>query len=167
MELPQKCIHQLEDLRIFLQQINQEQFKKPLSELSKASLGQHTRHILEFYTCLLKSTKEEPSVCYDRRERNPLLENEIPAALQEISEVTERLDKRDQDFALEQIILSDGQDPLSLTSTFFRELWYVYEHTTHHMAILKIASKLMGVVGLPENFGVADSTISYRRSAAH
>ena len=52
-----------------------------------------------------------------------------------------------------------------MKSSFYRELSYNIEHAIHHMALLKVAVKqTLTYISLPENFGVASSTIRYRAS---
>ncbi len=164
MELVNKCLRQLEDLKGFLNCLNQEQYKNSLPNLSNASLGQHTRHILEFYSCLLKAEKNNPRICYDNRERNTILETDKEKAGSEMGSIQAALRNRGEDFDLVQEAYGPDDEKQEIRSTFKRELWYVYEHATHHMAILKIGALLMGITEIPDHFGVADSTIAYRNS---
>jgi hypothetical protein len=164
MELYQKSISQLFDLEKFLGKISPDQYTHQLPDLSQASLGQHVRHILEFHQCLSKADSGNPVVCYDQRERDHKIEQDINVALKTIKEIIEILELKKDDFSVFLKTLGEKGNEMKIETTFFRELWYVYEHTTHHMAILKIGAFLLGIPYLPENFGVADSTIAFRKS---
>jgi len=166
MELYQKSISQLFDLEKFLGRINPDQYTRQLPDLSQTSLGQHIRHILEFHKCLLKANPQNPVVCYDQRERNQKIENDKNVALDTIREIIEATEPVREDFPIVLNILSEEEADMKIESTFTRELWYVYEHSTHHMAMLKIGAFLLGIPDLPQNFGVADSTIAYRKTQA-
>jgi hypothetical protein len=51
-------------------------------------------------------------------------------------------------------------------TNFQRELVYNLEHTVHHMALLRIAVNQVSSIPLPEDFGIAMSTIKYRKACA-
>ena len=58
-----------------------------------------------------------------------------------------------------------GDEQIHILTTFERELMYNIEHTIHHLAIIKIAIRLVAPhIRLPDNFGVAASTIKHRDS---
>ena len=67
---------------------------------------------------------------------------------------------------LENLILEtvyDNSVVHRVESTLDRELIYNIEHAIHHMAMIKIGLKVLAPeLHLPENFGVAPSTIRYR-----
>jgi len=41
-----------QDIAYYLEALAPDEYTQPLELLSQASLGQHTRHMLEFYQCL-------------------------------------------------------------------------------------------------------------------
>ncbi len=43
---------------------------------------------------------------------------------------------------------------------------YTLEHTIHHMALLRIAVYAVSTIELPEDFGVAGSTIKHKKEWA-
>ena len=53
-----------------------------------------------------------------------------------------------------------------IESNYYRELMYNIEHCIHHQAIIKIALLHLGKTEIVENFGIAKSTIEYRRQCA-
>lgn len=50
-----------------------------------------------------------------------------------------------------------------IQSNYYRELLYNLEHCIHHQALIKVAVLQFENVLLNENFGVARSTIEYRK----
>ena len=64
---------------------------------------------------------------------------------------------------LRQVI--DGEE-LRIDSNYFRELLYNLEHCIHHQALIKVAILQLGHLHVNENFGVARSTIEYRKQCA-
>ena len=55
-------------------------YTAPCAELSNASIGEHTRHVIELYQCLLAGY-EKGEVNYDARKRNKLYENDRAEAI--------------------------------------------------------------------------------------
>jgi len=62
----------LMDLKTCLKDIDVDQYKKPLDILSNSSIGQHNRHVIEFFQCL-NNQSHMGIVNYDKRDRNTLL----------------------------------------------------------------------------------------------
>ena len=52
-----------------IQTLTVEEYTKPLDILTGSSVGQHFRHILEFYIELCEGC-QDGSICYDNRKRN-------------------------------------------------------------------------------------------------
>ncbi len=48
--MTQYCKQNLLELKELLQKLSEEQYSRPSEILSGASIGQHLRHVLEFYT---------------------------------------------------------------------------------------------------------------------
>ena len=68
---PHKIV--LNDIKTLLQKIDADAFVKKNEILSGASIGEHFRHIIEFYLCCLQQHKNT-TINYDLRERNKELE---------------------------------------------------------------------------------------------
>ncbi len=133
--------------------------------LSNSSLGMHVRHVIEFYECFLNNNV--PSfVNYDERQRNMQLNEDAQYAIDCITAVQSKL----EDFSTDGLIsLGAGtiatNDVYTMQSSTNRELYYLLEHTVHHMAIVKMTLFVhANEVILPANFGVATSTINYNNS---
>lgn len=158
----------LNDLRHYLALIDPVVYQTPMSILSGATIGQHTRHIIEFYNCLLEQYDENniPVISYALRRRDYLIESAPDHALQLVNEICDRLTEVNPGMQCLLDCAEHGQEKLLVPSTIGRELIYTIEHTIHHLAIVKIAIKTIAPsIVLPEHFGVAPSTIRYRQES--
>jgi hypothetical protein len=145
------CLLQLKNLLI---KIEDEDYSMRCSELSNASIGEHTRHIIEMFQCLTNEYKSG-IVNYDKRERNKLLEIDTHFAVNQIDLLLKIIDKPNKDFLLQQTGLNEV---INLNT----KLVYNLEHCIHHQALIKIGLQLNFNYKIDENFGVAFSTIEYR-----
>lgn len=151
-------------LNVIIDQCESEDFYKSLDELSGSTLGQHTRHILEFFICLFDA-KNERIINYDNRKHDKLIENDKKLAQSVLQSVQAFLAKCTEDFDISfeaNYTKNEGHNQ-SMKSSFYRELSYNIEHTIHHMALMKIAIKQsLDYITLPEHFGIANSTVRYQ-----
>ena len=165
MKLSTLSKNTLKELKAFLTSISEITYKKPINELSNASIGQHTRHIIEFYICLVNQIKGGDTVNYDKRLRNSELEMSLEAATKEIDSLCNEINN----IVINQTINIEGSmgtSPYSVSSSTERELLHVLEHANHHMAVIKIATKILDLkIELAPNFGIAASTTAYKKCA--
>ena len=94
MELLKATKKNLTQLYRTVEQLEQDQYSKPLSLLSDATIGQHVRHILELYQCLLYA-EHSRVVNYDNRERNLQLDQDQNLVLETIAGLISSLGKVD------------------------------------------------------------------------
>jgi hypothetical protein len=149
----------LNELIGLLNQLSDKEYSKPCFELSGSSIGEHTRHILEIFQCL-NGSYDSGMVNYDKRERNVLIQTNIDFAVQLISEIKNTVNKENKDLELQQFI--DGTT-IKIQTNYYRELLYNLEHCIHHQALIKVAILKCENVTVDANFGVARSTIEYRK----
>jgi hypothetical protein len=152
----------LNDLIDLLDQLNDADYSNPCRELSDATIGEHTRHIIEMFECL-ESQYDSGIVNYDLRERNKFIQTNTEFAKSRIIEIKNNVDKPNKNIELQQIV--DGEE-IRIESNYFRELLYNLEHCIHHQALIKVAIMQCSAVAVNENFGVARSTIEYRNQCA-
>jgi uncharacterized damage-inducible protein DinB len=133
----------------------------------QSGVGMHIRHLLDFYKAFL--AMRDGTIDYDRRERSLALETDREAALEAIRSVGKALRGVDD---IDRRVLSkndDGgrRDPQTAFnhSSIGRELQFLASHTVHHYAIIAMILAFQGFTP-PKDFGVAASTLSYRRGAA-
>lgn len=152
----------LNELVDLLGQLSNSEYSKPCAALSNATIGEHTRHIVEMFQCLLNNY-EAGVVDYDKRERNIMIQTDTAFAINTIEAVRANLDKSNKKIELRQQV--DGEQ-IAIESNYNRELLYNLEHCIHHQALIKVAIIQCEGVVIDENFGVARSTIEYRNSCA-
>lgn len=154
----------LSQLDHIIAQCNEDDFSKPLNELSGSTFGQHVRHTLEFFICLYDA-KNERVVNYDHRKHDVLIESDNRLSRSVLASIIDFLEKNEEDFEVTfeaNYTEVEGNDQ-RMKSSFFRELAYNIEHIIHHMALLKVAiNTSLTYIKLPEHFGVASSTVRYR-----
>lgn len=160
------AIQVLEDTRDYLTQIPQEIYATPQDLLFQASIGQHTRHLIEFFQCLLTQIRQNPPMInYASRQRSPQIEQDPAIALHTVNIIISDLNSLDENITchLECGEHFAGNTSYAITTSLERELIYNIEHTIHHLAIIKIGIKALAPsMELPGHFGVAPSTVKYK-----
>jgi hypothetical protein len=149
----------LNELIELLSQLSKEEYSEPCFELSGSSIGEHTRHIVEMFQCLNRNYNSG-IVNYDKRDRNKQIQTDIHFAIQTILDVKNNISKENKNIELQQLI--DGES-IQIQSNYFRELLYNLEHCIHHQALIKVAILKSEKITVGYNFGVACSTIEYRK----
>lgn len=154
----------LEQIGEVVNQLSDAQYKMPVPALSNSSIGQHVRHTLEFFLCLMDG-QDRKVLNYDNRKHDPFIEEEVSLALRVISSIIDFLDHEhpDSSLSMEANYSIAEDDTLKIPSSFYRELAYNIEHAIHHMALIKVAvNAAFPAVILPDHFGVASSTVRYQ-----
>jgi uncharacterized damage-inducible protein DinB len=158
-------IKNLVEIKDLLNGLSQEQYNKQLEIISNVSIGQHVRHVLEFYQCLFKG-EQSKEVNYDTRQRDLKLETDIHFAKKVIDEIINALLEVKNDFPVifvADYATIDGQKSEKIQSSFYRELAYNIEHSVHHQALIKVAITEMKLKDLvKDTFGFAPSTIRHQ-----
>lgn len=152
----------LEDLRDLLYQLSDEQYTLPINYLGNSSVGGHVRHIIELFQCL-QDSYESGMLNYDNRKRDKQIESDPLFAVECINFIIKTIEKGNKSILLEQIISSDC---VRIETNYFREVIYNLEHCIHHQALIKVAAYQLENISVKENFGVAPSTIEYRKQCA-
>jgi len=151
----------LEELKTVISQLDNIDYSKSLDLLSGSTIGQHTRHILEFYQCFIEGNSAK-EIDYDLRKRNITIETNTLFAGNCIDEINNAIENTSDSSIL--LKFNNGDESEYISSSIERELVYNIEHAIHHMAIIKIAIiSHFCFVNLPPNFGVAPSTVQYHK----
>jgi len=150
----------IQELIDVLAQLNTQEYIKPQPALSSATIGQHTRHIIELFQCLL-THYTEGCVNYDKRQRNKEIENNIETAIQAFRKVQSDIEKPNKELLTAYEL---GETTIEIASNYARELMYNLEHCIHHQALIKVALLNMSHITINENFGVAPSTVKHRNT---
>lgn len=153
---------QLSSLRILLEELEDEHFTRSIAHLGDASIGGHSRHILELIECTLKGYSSG-TVDYINRSRNLLLESDRLLAISLLIDLKSRICLPDKNLTL---LVEDLEEARGSTvdTTYFREMVYNTEHCIHHLALIKVALIEMEKKDVQADFGMAYSTLKYRSS---
>lgn len=156
-------IEVLEKVDDLLEQLTADEFTDEQGLLFGSSIGQHIRHILEFYECLLGNL-EEGAFSYDHRKRDLLLETQLTEARGSVKRSVNMLSilDRDKDLRMESELPGEACHSVQST-TLKRELAYLADHGVHHLAMVRVAlEQTMPHITFPEQLGVAASTRNHR-----
>ena len=166
MELVQSSCEVLKQLESLIIQLKKEEYSAPMKILSENSIGKHIRHILEMFQQMIRS-QEIGYIDYDERPHNELLEIHPDLAIQTINKLQKDIQQIRSDMLLtmNSCYAASLKKSTPIQTSLTRELLYTIEHAVHHMAIIKISvQQIKRTILLPENFGVAQSTINYRKN---
>jgi hypothetical protein len=151
---------QLQSLGNLLLLLNDKQYKQEIAFLGNASIGSHTRHIIELLACATNGY-DTGAVDYIRRVRDIEIETDRLLAIKQLNLVSAKIQKTDKQIDL----VIDGSEEgyrSYLSTTYFREIVYNAEHIIHHLAFIRVALREMNLEIVGENFGMAYSTLKYR-----
>ncbi|ULQ54370.1 hypothetical protein [Flavihumibacter fluvii] len=165
MQLHFAIQHVLGQLSATILLLNEQQFSQPCKNLSNATIGQHTRHIIEMFQCLLAGYADG-IVNYEKRPRNRRIETDRSFTLSIMKTLFSDLARPNKTLVLEATYLDENDLAIALDTNFFREIAYNLEHAIHHMALIKVGILEVTDLELPEGFGVAPSTQKFKKACA-
>ena len=153
----------LAQIRSLIEELSDEQYAQS-SDGRKPSIGKHVRHVVEFYQSLFSNlaSESEEMLCYDDRQREQSIEVSRRSALDSLLRIDATLDslsKNDIDLTLASRVHPE-KPMVHTSSSVYREMVYLLDHTVHHMALIKYLAEFVGV-NLPHEFGVAPSTLVF------
>lgn len=163
--LKQPIQHVFVQLSETLNQLSNDEYVQPSQILMNATIGQHVRHIIELFQCLEKGY-DEGVVNYEKRKRDYQIESNKELASLLLQEIYQRIERSNKEIILEAEDYCDPVECVLIPSNYYRELAYNLEHTIHHMALIRVGVHEVSSVILPAEFGVAYSTVKYRRQCA-
>ena len=162
------CQENLTEIKKVLLLLTDDQYSYPSNTLFGATIGQHVRHILEFYQSVFNGL-DTKTVNYDNRKRNLLIETDNQYAIQVIDEINASLalDILDETLVLEGNFCAEEGKETEIKTTLFRELAYCLEHSIHHQALIKVGLLEVNCLSfIDDTFGLAPATIRYRKVCA-
>lgn len=133
-----------------------------------SSIGGHMRHVIEHYESFLQA-RCGAEIDYEARARDVRIENEPEHAVMRLEQLREELSTLTDDF-LESTVavrseMAGREDAAAWNqSSVGRELEFLLSHTIHHYALIAVVCGLGGKP-TPVDFGVAPSTLRFRRRA--
>jgi hypothetical protein len=136
---------------------------------SGASIGAHYRHCLDHFGALLTGDASG-GIDYDARKRDPELENNRRAALEMTRHLQDLASSLDTSILASPVTVRcevsymESHSPV-VHSSFEREVMFSISHAIHHYALIAMICRSLGAL-LPEGFGIAPSTVHYRKESA-
>lgn len=168
MSLSESAQKILGQLAVLLDQISTGDYSRPSETLGGATIGQHIRHTLEFFSCL-EAGCLSGVVNYEKRAHDMLLECDKAIALERIDSITAFVSelKGNRALLLELTYISEADLYERVDTSMLRELVYNVEHAIHHMAMIRMALREIAPdIIVDDDFGIAASTVRYRRKNA-
>ncbi|MFM2359476.1 MAG: hypothetical protein RLY16_1469 [Bacteroidota bacterium] len=151
---------QLSLLNKLLSHLTDEQYQMPIKHLGNASIGEHTRHIIELAQCAINS-KQTCVVDYINRQRNLQLQQDRNFAINQSLQIQEAMASPNQNLQL-VLIPTEGVESDTISTNYFREVVYITDHTIHHFALIKVALSIMQLDLVGNDFGLAYATKQYK-----
>jgi uncharacterized damage-inducible protein DinB len=165
MNIPHACSRILGQLIQLVNRLSAEEYARSATVLGNHSLGQHIRHIIEFFTCL-EQGMQRGCVNYDRRAHDKLLESDKYLALEVLHRIQNFVNNPppNSNLLLELDYAVNPAEMQQVPTNFLRELVYNIEHAVHHMALIRLGVREVAPhITLPPDFGVAASTIRHQQ----
>ena len=154
-----RCVGQAVDL---VSGLGSETYAANNSDALGASIGSHIRHNIDHYKSFLGQV-ETGKVDYDDRSREAAAESDPGVAFQRLHSIgaaLEKLHTANLDGSVE-VKMDSGSNTEWSQSTLRRELQFLLSHSVHHYAIIAMICRAQDIA-VPEDFGVAPSTLKYR-----
>ncbi len=161
IEAGRDLVRQIDEL---LLQIPTATYGQALPIFNGSSMGQHFRHILNFYECVLQSSRGT-TIDYALRERDIRIETDPSYARSAYTRMLAQLEELQETQAIH--VLGDfhagSEQRQPVPSSVGRELLYAFDHAVHHLAIIRIGLRTLDIsVSVDDNVGVAPSTVRHR-----
>lgn len=155
----------LEQGTLLLSDVTSEVYTRRVPAAFHSSIGEHYRHCLDHFQTLLESGGGFMN--YDARQRDPRIERDRRFALERTTELLDLCraipDERfDETICVQCKVGYAGDESPTAQSTFGREVMYSIAHAVHHYALIGVMCALQEVP-VPEGFGIAPSTVKYRK----
>jgi uncharacterized damage-inducible protein DinB len=137
----------------------------PIPLFHGSTIGQHFRHILEFYTCLMEGY-DRSYIDYSSRQRDDSISENQEMAISVLESVIAAVTQ----FDVQQELQIEGEFSVHSTfrstylSSLGRELQYAFDHAIHHLAIIRMGLEShFPEFPVDSDLGVAPSTLRHRK----
>lgn len=134
----------------------------------RSSIGQHYRHVLEHFVSVANGLIAG-TIDYDHRERNREWETSVATAMSATMRLLDvfrslTTGQLSQPCEVRYTVGYRGDTETIFENSFAREVAYAVSHAIHHFAILRFIAETVGIA-VPEEFGIAPSTLKHRAAA--
>ncbi len=155
----------LEQGLLLLRTVDEATFGTVAEAPHSASIGQHYRHVLDHFICLAEGIMTG-TIDYDRRSRNRDLENQCNSAQEKTEQLMLMFGNLTEAelSASYKVLYSVGysnDEAQEIDTLLAREIAFCVSHAIHHFAIIRLVCAHFSIQ-LPEQFGVAPSTLKHR-----
>jgi hypothetical protein len=164
MKIQRAIQNVFEQLNESLRQLSNEAYTQKSPALFNATIGQHVRHIIELFNWL-EQGYHKGLINYEKRKRDYTIESNREVAMGLLQQIPVNFYRHDKNLLLEATCDEYSNDSILISTNYFRELVYNLEHTVHHMALIRVGINEVSEVRVPEEFGVAASTMKYQKRA--
>ena len=149
-----------------VQRLGTVHYATPVAGCFNSSAGGHFRHAIEHYQALLHAV-ETGELDYENRARDLRIEGEPDHAIVAWHQIGEGIKRLAGGTVTDRMLrlAAETTDGGVLVTSLTRELEFLINHTVHHFALIAVIAHAHGVV-LPTDFGMAPSTLKYRRTLA-
>ena len=165
MELQKTVSQVFLQLSDSLDQLEKEQYVYRCKNLSGNTIGQHVRHIIEMFQCL-ETGYLNGEVDYEKRKRDLQIETDKNFALNLMQQIIWQINKENKPLSLLTYYDAASDLPEKIATNYYREIAYNLEHTIHHMALIRVGLQELGDITFDDSYGVAPSTLKYRKQCA-
>ncbi len=167
--LIQANVNYLQQVCSLVKKLDDSLYVRKESMFYDSTVGGHLRHCLDHYEAFLKGVVDG-KIDYDARDRDQGVECETRTAEERILTIISQLESLcEGEICADLLVKMDcGEVSNSVTwqpSSMGRELQFLISHTVHHFAMIRGICQNMGEE-LPLDFGMAPSTLRYRKSLA-
>ena len=153
----------LEQLTALVEAFGDDAYQLADVRLPGSTIGRQVRHVVDHYTQLLHGL-ESGCVDYDARARDDALECDRACALGVLTALRKRL-ATVCPAARGQMLTVACSDAAPSQTSLTRELDFLASHTTHHLALLGLLARELGVTA-PVDLGVAFATREHWEATA-
>lgn len=153
----------LEQLEKSVAGLSNEQYTMKIDTLLGASIGEHVRHVIELFVCLQEGYTSGV-VNYENRKRDIAIQTSRGIAIRFMKSINQSLFYDNKVILLQAGYNENSNELLTIPTNYYREIAYNIEHAIHHMALIRIGINLVSDNQIPEGYGIASSTLKYRKS---
>ena len=165
MELQKAVQHVFLQLTDSLNRLKPDQYIYCCKNLSGHTVGQHVRHIIEMFQCL-DAGYLKGEVDYEKRKRDKQIETDKNFATEILKEISRLIYRENKTLYLLASYNDLQTEPDRISTNYFREIAYNLEHTIHHMALIRVGLRELGDLPVDDSYGIAPSTLKYRKECA-
>lgn len=155
-------------MHTLLDSLEADMYTRPLTIFHQSTIGQHFRHILEFYICLLEGASQG-KIDYSERKRNETISGDANAAKMVLEYIEQSMETLSESSKLHIVNEYGDEQPIQdeCLSSVGRELQYAFDHAIHHLAIIRMGIETVWPEFMVDaELGIAPSTLKFYKNKA-